>query len=60
MNTYVITPELSNYVRQLQSASSHVELMVVAINYALENSGQRRILSQRDLDEFVELMSRSM
>ena len=60
MNTYVITPELSNYVRQLQSAGSHVELMVVAINYALENSGQRPILSQRDLDEFVELVSSSM
>ncbi|OEE79314.1 hypothetical protein A1QQ_10020 [Vibrio ordalii FF-167] len=60
MNNYVITPELSDYVRLLQSANTYVELMVVAINYALENSGQPRIVSQGDLDEFIKLFSLDM
>lgn len=58
MNTYEITPKLSDYVRQLQSANTHVELLVVAINYALESSGQKKIASQVDLDEFIKLLSR--
>lgn len=55
MNKYMITPELSDYFNQLQLASTHVELLIVAINYALKIDGQPLVVSQKDLHEFVEL-----
>ncbi len=54
MKKYTITPELVKYINQLQISKSYVEIFVVAINYALTHENQPLILSQSDLDEFLE------
>ncbi len=54
MSKYRITPELSEYIGSLQSAKNYTSMFVVAINYALRHQGQPPILTQSDLDEFLQ------